>query len=340
MAHARPGRHRPRHPAGGVRVAAAARPDRRRRGARPLVQAAGGGALLGPRPGGLARPQREACWCCSARPRRRSRAGTTPSPVATGASPCPAGSAAPPGPRSGCSTSGRLPKSRGVPAALAPPLVAAIEARIARGEQSLVFLNRRGYAPVLHCGECSWKSGCPHCSAWRVFHKQDRTLRCHHCGLADAVPRACPDCGNPDIAPIGRGTERLEEQIGALPAGGADRPHRCRQHAQEGRARGPARRGPRRRGRRPGRHADDRQGPRLPAHRPGRRGQPRQLAVQQRLPRPRAPVRPADAGGRPGRPRRRRRPRRARCGSRPGTRRIRSTPRSASTTSPPSPRPS
>jgi len=111
---------------------------------------------------------------------------------------------------------GRLPKSRGVPAALAPPLVAAIEARIAGGEQSLVFLNRRGYAPVLHCGECSWKSGCPHCSAWRVFHKQDRSLRCHHCGLADAVPRACPDCGNPDIAPIGRGTERLEEQIGTL----------------------------------------------------------------------------------------------------------------------------
>jgi primosomal protein N' (replication factor Y) len=103
-----------------------------------------------------------------------------------------------------------------VPAALAPPLVAAIEARIARGEQSLVFLNRRGYAPVLFCAECSWKSGCPHCSAWRVFHKQDRSLRCHHCGLAEAVPRACPDCGNPDIAPIGRGTERLEEQIGAL----------------------------------------------------------------------------------------------------------------------------
>jgi primosomal protein N' (replication factor Y) len=110
----------------------------------------------------------------------------------------------------------RLPRSHGAPAPLAPPLVAAIEARIARGEQSLVFLNRRGYAPVLHCGECSWKSACPHCSAWRVFHKIDRTLRCHHCGLADAVPRACPDCGNPDIAPIGRGTERLEEQMEAL----------------------------------------------------------------------------------------------------------------------------
>jgi primosomal protein N' (replication factor Y) len=111
---------------------------------------------------------------------------------------------------------GRLPRARGSPPALAPALLAAIEARIARGEQSLVFLNRRGYAPVLHCTECGWKSSCPHCSAWRVFHKQDRTLRCHHCGLSEAVPRACPDCGNPDIAPLGRGTERLEEQLGAL----------------------------------------------------------------------------------------------------------------------------
>jgi primosomal protein N' (replication factor Y) len=105
------------------------------------------------------------------------------------------------------------PKSRGANTALSLPLVAALQDRIARGEQSLVFLNRRGYAPVLHCGECSWKSGCPHCSAWRVFHKLDRTLRCHHCGFTERVPRACPDCGNLDIAPVGRGTERLEEQL-------------------------------------------------------------------------------------------------------------------------------
>ncbi len=109
-----------------------------------------------------------------------------------------------------------LPRTRAAAPALAPQLVAAMQERIADGEQSLVFLNRRGYAPVLHCAECDWKSACPHCSAWRVFHKQDRTLRCHHCGFADAVPRACPDCGNPDIAPIGRGTERLEEQLSAL----------------------------------------------------------------------------------------------------------------------------
>ncbi len=108
------------------------------------------------------------------------------------------------------------PKLHGVNTALCAPLVAALQDRLARGEQSLVFLNRRGYAPVLHCGECGWKSGCPHCSAWRVFHKLDRTLRCHHCGFTERVPRACPDCGNLDIAPIGRGTERLEEQLAAL----------------------------------------------------------------------------------------------------------------------------
>ena len=110
-----------------------------------------------------------------------------------------------------------LPRQRGTPTpALAPALVDAVAERIERGEQSLLFLNRRGYAPVLHCTACGWKSGCPHCSAWRVFHKGDRSLRCHHCGFSERVPRACPDCGNLDIAPLGRGTERLEEQIAQL----------------------------------------------------------------------------------------------------------------------------
>ncbi len=111
---------------------------------------------------------------------------------------------------------GLLPKPPGGERVLAPQLVEAIEQRIARGEQSLLLLNRRGYAPVLQCGACGWKSGCPHCSAWRVFHKGDRTLRCHHCGYTERVPRACPDCGNLDIAPVGRGTEKLAEQLGAL----------------------------------------------------------------------------------------------------------------------------
>ncbi|MDR7096919.1 replication restart helicase PriA [Hydrogenophaga laconesensis] len=101
-------------------------------------------------------------------------------------------------------------------AVLAPPLVAAMAERIARGEQCMVLLNRRGYAPVLACHDCGWKSACPHCSAYRVFHKLDRTLRCHHCGFTERVPRACPDCGNLDIAPIGKGTEQLEEQLAGL----------------------------------------------------------------------------------------------------------------------------
>ena len=95
----------------------------------------------------------------------------------------------------------------------APALLEAVRERIARGEQALFLLNRRGYAPVLACGDCDWKSECPHCSAFRVFHKIDRTLRCHHCGFTERVPRACPSCGNLDIAPVGRGTERLEEML-------------------------------------------------------------------------------------------------------------------------------
>jgi primosomal protein N' (replication factor Y) len=104
-------------------------------------------------------------------------------------------------------------------AVLSPPLVDAIQQRVSRGEQSLVFLNRRGYAPVLACTACDWKSECPNCSAFRVFHKIDRTLRCHHCGHAERVPRACPVCGNVDISPVGRGTEKLEEHLGELLAG-------------------------------------------------------------------------------------------------------------------------
>jgi primosomal protein N' (replication factor Y) (superfamily II helicase) len=95
----------------------------------------------------------------------------------------------------------------------APQLIAALQERIVRGEQSLVFLNRRGYAPVLACDACGWKCECPHCSAYRVFHKTDRTLRCHHCGHTERVPRACPECGNMDIQPVGRGTQKIEEQL-------------------------------------------------------------------------------------------------------------------------------
>ncbi len=118
---------------------------------------------------------------------------------------------------------GQLPRVRRVDMNQQPkrtvftaPLLAAITERVQRGEQSMILLNRRGYAPVLHCADCGWKSDCPHCSAHQVFHKTDRTLRCHHCGYTVRVPRHCPTCGSPDILSMGRGTEQLEEQLGDL----------------------------------------------------------------------------------------------------------------------------
>ena len=99
---------------------------------------------------------------------------------------------------------------------LSPGLLAAIGQRLARGEQSLVFLNRRGYAPVLSCPSCGWVSRCPHCSANLVVHLVDRRLRCHHCGCDAGMPRACPSCGNQDIQPFGRGTQRVEARLAEL----------------------------------------------------------------------------------------------------------------------------
>ena len=96
---------------------------------------------------------------------------------------------------------------------LSPMMLDAIRARLARGEQSLVFLNRRGYAPVIACPSCNWHSACAHCSANMVFHAAAGLLRCHHCGAEAAVPRACPDCGSQDIHAFGRGTQRLEERL-------------------------------------------------------------------------------------------------------------------------------
>ncbi|MEY2802686.1 MAG: Primosomal protein [Pseudomonadota bacterium] len=95
----------------------------------------------------------------------------------------------------------------------APLLLDAMRERVDRGEQVMVLLNRRGWAPVLMCTECDWKSQCPHCTAYRVFHREDRTLRCHHCGLSSRVPRHCPSCGNLDLGWQGRGTEQLHEHL-------------------------------------------------------------------------------------------------------------------------------
>ncbi|PHV12602.1 primosomal protein N' [Chitinimonas sp. BJB300] len=91
--------------------------------------------------------------------------------------------------------------------------LAAIGERLARGEQSLVFLNRRGYAPVMHCSECGWMAACTRCSARLTVHLRERQLRCHHCGAEDRLPRVCPGCGNQDMKPLGQGTQRLEDML-------------------------------------------------------------------------------------------------------------------------------
>ncbi len=96
---------------------------------------------------------------------------------------------------------------------LSSMLLQAIKERLTRGEQSLVFLNRRGYAPVLTCPQCAWVAHCLRCAANLVLHMTDGRLRCHHCGFEARVPKACPTCGNQDIQAFGRGTQRLEATL-------------------------------------------------------------------------------------------------------------------------------
>jgi primosomal protein N' (replication factor Y) len=96
---------------------------------------------------------------------------------------------------------------------LTSQLVAALRQRMERGEQSLLFLNRRGYAPVITCEACGWISNCTRCTSFMVLHKPEHRLRCHHCSLELRIPRSCPTCGNIDLQPLGRGTQRVEEGL-------------------------------------------------------------------------------------------------------------------------------
>lgn len=97
---------------------------------------------------------------------------------------------------------------------LAPPLVEALEERLARGEQSLLFLNRRGYAPLTLCRNCGFRFQCPNCSAWLVEHRFSRRLACHHCGHETPPPETCPECGEPDcLVACGPGVERIADEV-------------------------------------------------------------------------------------------------------------------------------
>lgn len=96
---------------------------------------------------------------------------------------------------------------------LSSRLLEAIAARLERREQSLVFINRRGFAPVLVCRACGWLSGCHRCSANLVLHLPERRLHCHHCGHQGPVPPTCPECGNQDLGPVGQGTQRVEAAL-------------------------------------------------------------------------------------------------------------------------------
>jgi primosomal protein N' (replication factor Y) len=107
---------------------------------------------------------------------------------------------------------------------LSPPLIEALRQTLAHGEQSLVFLNRRGFAPVLMCHDCGWLAPCTRCDARLTVHRGSRKLRCHHCGAEAPLPSVCPVCASANLHGIGEGTERIEQALAqALPAARIER---------------------------------------------------------------------------------------------------------------------
>lgn len=96
---------------------------------------------------------------------------------------------------------------------LSEPLLKQIQTHLDRGGQVLVFLNRRGFAPVLLCHDCGWHADCPRCDARMTYHQKQQQLRCHHCGHQRRVTPHCPDCGSGELIAVGQGTERLEQTL-------------------------------------------------------------------------------------------------------------------------------
>ena len=107
-------------------------------------------------------------------------------------------------------------KSRTLDAGISGPMQQAIEQTLQAGQQVLVFLNRRGFAPTLLCHDCGWISQCRHCDARMTLHQRSGELRCHHCGHSQKQPSNCPECGKVDLRPLGAGTERAEERLKIL----------------------------------------------------------------------------------------------------------------------------
>ena len=271
------------------------RPHRRRRGARRRLQA-----------GGRASSTMRATWrscargsnrrrSCSPRPRPRSRRGSTPRPDAISWLRLPA--------RFGEAT---LPdiaavdlRREGPPRGrwLSPRAIAGVEEARSRGEQALLFLNRRGYAPLTLCRACGHRFECPNCAAWLVEHRFRAALVCHHCGHVEGAAEALPEL------PRGRHAHRLRAGRRAPGRGGGGSLSR---HPHAGAVVGlsrrdrdparPARRGGARRLRPHHRHATGRQGPQLPASDVRLRGRRRRRARQRRSARGRAHV-PAPAPG-------------------------------------------
>ncbi|MHB8550473.1 MAG: primosomal protein N' [Acidiferrobacterales bacterium] len=102
------------------------------------------------------------------------------------------------------------------PEGLAPPLIEAVHDRLVRKEQSLLFINRRGFAPVLMCHDCGWFAPCPRCDARMTLHKAAGRLRCHHCGSEASVPAVCPACQGKNLRGLGEGTERVEAALARI----------------------------------------------------------------------------------------------------------------------------
>ena len=107
---------------------------------------------------------------------------------------------------------GRLKLDNG----FSPQALQLLKQNFEAGGMSLVYLNRRGFAPALFCGDCGHTFGCPNCSAKMVLHQRARQLRCHHCDHREPIPFKCPDCGNQDLTAVGHGTQRVEETLRAF----------------------------------------------------------------------------------------------------------------------------